>query len=57
MGAIIGFGVLGRDIASGGARFERVRMGRMGGLALGGLLRSIAEAGRDGEGAELVPLT
>lgn len=53
MGAIIGFGVLGRDIASGGARFERVRTG---GLALGGLLKSIAEAGRDGEGAELVPL-
>jgi len=49
LGDVPGVGVLGRDAASGGARFERVRMG---GLAL----KSIAEVGRAGGGAELVPL-
>lgn len=53
IGAFSGAGVLGRDVASGGARFERTRMG---GLALGGALKSIAEVVRAGGGAELAPL-
>ena len=46
-----GVGVLGRDVASGGARLERTRVG---GLAFGGALKSTAE--REGGGAELAPL-
>ena len=53
MGAV-GAGVLGRDIASVGTRFERTRVG---GLAVGEVLKSIAEVGRVGGGAEFVPLT
>jgi hypothetical protein len=48
-----GAGVLGRDVVSAGARFERTRMG---GLAVGDVLKSIAEADRAGGGAELAPL-
>jgi hypothetical protein len=48
-----GAGVLGRDVASGGARFERTRMG---GFAVGDVVKSIAEADRPGGGAELAPL-
>jgi len=44
-----GIGVLGRDAASGGATFERTRMG-------GPAFKSIAEVGRAGGGAELAPL-
>lgn len=53
MGVDGGAGVFGRDVASAGARFERTRMG---GLAVGDVLKSVTEADRAGGGAELAPL-